>query len=60
MACLQWDYKAENVRLGEEEEEALHRKGDSDEDDGYRGRRGRGGGGHGGKRGKRFVEWSLS
>jgi hypothetical protein len=51
---------AENVRLGKEEEEALHCKGNGDNNDGYRGRGGRGGGGHGGKKGKRFVEWSLS
>ncbi len=51
---------AENVRLGEEEEETLHRKGDGKVEDSYRGRGGRGGDGHGGKKGKRFVEWSLS
>jgi hypothetical protein len=50
----------ENVRLGNEEEEALCRKGNGNDDDGFRGRGGRGGGGHGGKKGKRFVEWSLS
>jgi hypothetical protein len=49
---------AENVRLGKEEEEALHREGDGGNNNGYRGRGGRGGGGHGGKKGKRFVEWS--
>ncbi len=47
---------ADNVRLGKEEEEALRREGDGDDDDGYRGRGGRGGG----KKGKRFVEPSLS
>ncbi len=31
---------AENVRLGNEEEEALRRKGDGDDDDGFRGRGG--------------------
>ncbi len=46
---------ADNVRLGKEEEEALRREGDCDDDDSYRGRWGRGGGGHGGKKGKRFV-----
>jgi hypothetical protein len=51
---------AENVRLGKEEEEALRREGDGNNDDGSRGRGGRGGGGHGGKKGKKFVEWSLS
>jgi hypothetical protein len=35
---------AVNVRLGKEEEEALRRKGDGDDDDGYRVRGGRGGG----------------
>jgi hypothetical protein len=35
---------AVNVKLGKEEEEALHRKGDGNDDDGYRGRGGRGGG----------------
>ncbi len=29
---------AENVRLGNEAEEALHREGDGDNDDGFRGR----------------------
>jgi hypothetical protein len=29
---------AENVRLGNEEEEALRREGDGDDDDGFRGR----------------------
>ncbi len=33
---------AENVRLGNEEEEALRREGDGDDDDGFRGRGGRG------------------
>ncbi len=47
---------ADNVRLGKEEEEALRREGDGDEDDGYMGKGGRGGG----KKGKRFVELSLS
>ncbi len=47
---------AVNVRLGKEEEEALHRKGNSNNDDCDRGRVGRGGG----KKGKRFVERSLS
>ncbi len=45
--------------LGNEEEEALHRKGNGNDDNGFRGRGGRGGGGHGGKKRKRFVEWSL-
>jgi hypothetical protein len=35
---------AVNVRLGKEEEEALRREGDGDNDDGYRGRGGRAGG----------------
>jgi hypothetical protein len=47
---------AVKVRLGSEEETALRREGDGDNDDGYRGRGGRGGG----KKGKRFVERSLS
>ncbi len=34
---------AENVRLGKEEEEALRREGDGDDDNGYRGRGGEGG-----------------
>jgi hypothetical protein len=54
------DYVAENVRLGNEEEEALRCKGDGRDDNGFRGRGGGGGGGHGEKKGKRFVEWSLS
>ncbi len=33
---------AVNVRLGKEEEEALRRKEDGEDDDGYRGRGGRG------------------
>jgi hypothetical protein len=58
-----WDYVADNVRLGKEEEVARHREYDDnnydDDNDGY------GGGGHGGgaghegegkgKKGKRFV-----
>ncbi len=51
---------AENVRLGNEEEEALRREGEGDDNNGFRGKGGRGGGGHGGKKGKRFVEWSSS
>jgi hypothetical protein len=47
---------ADNVRLGKEEEEALRRKGDGNNKDGYRGREGR----RGGKKRKRFVEPSLS
>ncbi len=31
---------AENVRLGNEEEEALHHEGDGDDNDGFRGRGG--------------------
>jgi hypothetical protein len=42
-----WDYVADNIRLGKEEEEPRHRKCDNDDndndDDGYRGG-GRGGG----------------
>jgi hypothetical protein len=48
---------AENIRLGNEEEDALRHEGDSNNNDGFRGRGGRGGGGHGGKKGERFVEW---
>jgi hypothetical protein len=33
---------AENIRLGNEEEEVLHRKGDGDDNDGLRGRGGKG------------------
>jgi hypothetical protein len=47
---------AVKVRLGKEDEEALHREGDGNNNNGYRGRGGRGGG----KKGMRFVEWSLS
>jgi hypothetical protein len=50
----------ENVRLGNEEEEALRCEGNGDDDDDFRGRGGGGGGGHGGKKGMRFVEWSSS
>jgi hypothetical protein len=39
-----WDFKAVNVRLGKEEEEALRREGDGDNGNGYRGRGGEGGG----------------
>ncbi len=39
-ACCWWDYVAENVRLGNEEEEALHREGDGNDGDGFRGRGG--------------------
>jgi hypothetical protein len=46
---------ADNVRLGKEEEEALRREGDCDDNNSFRGRGGRGGGGHEGKKGKRFV-----
>jgi hypothetical protein len=35
---------AVNLRLGKEEEEALRREGDGEEDNGYRGRERRGGG----------------
>jgi hypothetical protein len=35
---------AVNVKLGKEEEEALRREGDGEDDNGYRGRGGRGGG----------------
>jgi hypothetical protein len=47
---------AVNVRLGKEEEEALCREGNNNNDNSYRGRGGRGGG----KKGKWFVERSLS
>ncbi len=52
---------AENVRLvGIEEEEALRREGDGDDDDGFRGRGGERGGWTWREEGKRFVECSSS
>jgi hypothetical protein len=48
---------ADNVRLGKEEEEVLCRKGDGDDDNGYRGW---GGNGEVDMEGKVCVEWSSS
>jgi hypothetical protein len=39
-ACHWWDYMADNVRLGKEEEEAVRIEGNGDNNDGNRGRGG--------------------
>jgi hypothetical protein len=51
-----WDYVADNIRLGKEEEEALRHKGKTNNNNDYDGFRGGGRGGEGGgKKWKRFV-----